>query len=108
MIAAGERWPDGSLRPALEDAYGAGAIIAELQKRGAGPLSPEAAAARSSFTGTPEVADTVADCSSGRELIQQGFADDVAIAIELDATMVVPILTDGAFTAVPGRGPVDA
>ncbi|MCX4515651.1 2-phosphosulfolactate phosphatase [Streptomyces sp. NBC_01619] len=83
-------------------------IIAELQKQDAGPASPEAAAARTSFTGTPDVAETVADCSSGRELIQQGFADDVAIAIELDATSVVPVLTDGAFTAVPGRVPSDA
>ncbi|WP_217549220.1 2-phosphosulfolactate phosphatase [Streptomyces sp. GbtcB6] len=99
VIASGERWPDGSLRPALEDLFGAGAIIAELQERGAGPLSPEAAVARSSFAGTPRAADTVACCSSGLELVQGGFADDVAIAIELDASSIVPVLTNGAFTA---------
>ncbi|MEE1664056.1 2-phosphosulfolactate phosphatase [Streptomyces sp. WAC07094] len=97
VIAAGERWPDGSLRPALEDLLGAGAIIAELESRGAGPLSPEAAAARACFTHTPDVAGAVAACSSGIELARSGFADDVVIATELNASAIVPVLTDGAF-----------
>ncbi|MFJ8110505.1 2-phosphosulfolactate phosphatase [Streptomyces sp. NPDC096132] len=101
VVAAGERWPDGSLRPALEDLLGAGAIIAELRGQGVGPLSSEADAARAAFTGTPDVADTVARCSSGLELSRGGFADDVTIATELDACSAVPVLTDGAFTAVP-------
>ncbi|MFF4906640.1 2-phosphosulfolactate phosphatase [Streptomyces sp. NPDC001260] len=97
VIAAGERWPDGSLRPALEDLLGAGAIIDALGSRGDGPLSPEAAAARACFTQAPDVAAAVASCSSGLELALSGFADDVAVATELDVCAVVPVLTDGAF-----------
>ncbi|UYQ65601.1 2-phosphosulfolactate phosphatase [Streptomyces peucetius] len=97
VIAAGERWPDGSLRPALEDLLGAGAIIAELESRGAGPLSCEAAAARTCFAQTADVTSAVAACSSGIELARSGFADDVAIATEFDASVTVPVLTDGAF-----------
>jgi 2-phosphosulfolactate phosphatase len=97
VVAAGERWPDGSLRPALEDLLGAGAIIAELESRGAGQLSPEAAAARACFVQTADVTGAVAACSSGIELARTGFADDVAIATERDASEIVPVLTEGAF-----------
>jgi 2-phosphosulfolactate phosphatase len=39
----------------------------------------------------------VAACSSGIELARSGFADDVAIATEVDSCAAVPVLTDGAF-----------
>ncbi|MFD9411610.1 2-phosphosulfolactate phosphatase [Streptomyces sp. NPDC059989] len=97
VVAAGERWPDGGLRPALEDLLGAGAVIAALASQGVGSLSPEAAAARGCFTQTADVAGAVAGCSSGIELARGGFADDVAVAAELDASAVVPVLADGAF-----------
>lgn len=97
VIAAGERWPDGSLRPALEDLLGAGAVIDALAARGGGPLSPEAAAARACFDRTSDVAAAVTSCASGLELARSGFADDVAVATELDACAVVPVLTGGAF-----------
>ena len=111
VIAAGERWPDGSLRPALEDLLGAGAIIAALSgalspEAGAGAavtISPEAAAARACFGGTADAAAAVAGCASGRELIEGGFGDDVAIAVEADSCRLVPVLADGAFTAAPLR-----
>jgi 2-phosphosulfolactate phosphatase len=34
---------------------------------------------------------------SGRELIDRGFAEDVEIALEMDASTSVPLLTEGAY-----------
>ncbi|MDK0524725.1 2-phosphosulfolactate phosphatase [Streptomyces sp. ML-6] len=99
VIASGERRPDGALRPALEDLLGAGAVIAALRRHGRDRLSPEAAMAATVFDGTPDIGTAVADCASGRELIGLGYADDVAVATELDACAIVPVLVDGAFTA---------
>ncbi|MGW2341300.1 2-phosphosulfolactate phosphatase [Streptomyces sp. NPDC001661] len=100
VIAAGERWPDESLRPALEDLLGAGAVIASLLGRGGRAPSPEAAMAAAAFTGVPDPAAAVAGSSSGGELAAAGFAEDVAVATELDVSQVVPVLTDGAFVGV--------
>src|SRR5690606_18964128 len=68
VIAAGEQWryDRPSLRPSLEDAIGAGAIVAALA-----PLSPspEAEAALATFRNAqPRLLETLAACSSGREL----------------------------------------
>jgi 2-phosphosulfolactate phosphatase len=38
-------------------------------------------------------------CASGRELVERGFASDVEIAGELDATDRVPLLERGVFEA---------
>ncbi|MEV6390925.1 2-phosphosulfolactate phosphatase [Nocardia xishanensis] len=100
VIAAGERWPGrDALRPSIEDLLGAGAIIAALAAAGAGPLSPESTIARTAFETTGDLAATLAECSSGRELRTGGFADDVAVAGELDASTAVPLRIDGAFAA---------
>jgi 2-phosphosulfolactate phosphatase len=98
VIAAGERWPDGSLRPALEDLLGAGAVTSALRAAGAGPLSPEAKAAAACFEATSDVSSAVRQSGSGQELIGRGFGEDVAIATELDGCAVVPVLTHGAFS----------
>lgn len=97
VIAAGERWSDGSLRPAIEDLLGAGAVIAELIESGGEMPSPEAAMAAAAFIGTPDPGAAVASSSSGRELREGGFADDVAVATELNVSHAVPVLTNGAF-----------
>ncbi|WP_327693717.1 2-phosphosulfolactate phosphatase [Streptomyces sp. NBC_00459] len=104
VIAAGERWPDGSLRPALEDLLGAGAVIASLDIHGSGRalLSVEAGTVATTFTASPDIAADVLASASGRELIDGGFPEDVAIATEVDASTVVPVLLDGAFVAATG------
>lgn len=112
VIAAGERWSDGGLRPALEDLLGAGAIVSAVVSAlvsarvpppsGAG-ISPEASAAAASYASCADVASAVADCASGRELRGHGFAEDVAVAVEPEASERVPVLVDGAFTA-PNAG----
>lgn len=105
LVPSGERWPDDTLRPAVEDLWGAGAVAAAVVgslEHQAGPLllSPEAEAALVAFTAVRgRVGEALAMCSSGRELVEQGYADDVAIAAELDTSSAVPVLVDGAFTA---------
>lgn len=95
IVPAGERWPDGSLRPCLEDLLGAGAILAGLEP---GALSPEARAAVGAFRAArSRIGRALADSASGRELLDLGFGADLALAGDLDATDRVPVLVDGAF-----------
>jgi 2-phosphosulfolactate phosphatase len=114
VIAAGERWPDGSLRPAVEDLWGAGAVIAALadlladpaadgSPAGLVPLSPEAQSAVAAFFAvSDQLPGAMAACGSGRELADIGFADDVAIAAELDASSCVPLLSADRFVNAAG------
>jgi 2-phosphosulfolactate phosphatase len=91
LVPAGERWPDGTLRPAIEDLLGAGAIAARLGPAGA-ELSPEAAAAAALWEATPDPAAAIRASTSGRELADRGFGPDVDIAVALDAAHVVAVL----------------
>lgn len=95
VIPAGERWPDGSLRPSIEDLIGAGAIIEALGL----PCSPEAAVAREVFCGVrPRLGELLRGCVSGQELIDQGYAQDVEVAVELNVSTAAPLLVNGAYT----------
>lgn len=94
VIACGERWPDGSLRPSIEDQLGAGAVLAAL----VGKRSTEAeAAVRAWQAAAPEIAETIAGCVSGREAIARGWARDVEYACQVDASQTVPVLHRGGF-----------
>jgi 2-phosphosulfolactate phosphatase len=99
VIACGERWPDGSLRPAVEDLIGAGAVVAALG--GEPSCSPEASAARATFAAAAgDLAAVLAECASGRELRAQGLGDDVEWAAQLQVSRAVPVLGgDGAYRA---------
>lgn len=101
VIAAGEQWPDGSLRPALEDLLGAGALVSDLYSQSAGPLSTEAAVAKACYEDTADLAHAVATSATDRQLTAMGFVEDVAIATEEDACALVP-LRDGDGVFAPG------
>ncbi len=107
VIAAGERWDfDRSLRPALEDHVGAGAILAHLEAMGYGDaFSPEARAASALFRASAESLERLLhECVGGRELSEMGFAADVTVAAALDTSATVPVIVDGAF--VDDHGPL--
>jgi 2-phosphosulfolactate phosphatase len=94
VIPAGERWPDGSLRPAAEDLVGAGAVLQHLS----GSLSPEAEAAVSVYrSAATHMLDFLCAAGSGRELVAGGYARDVELAGETDVSACVPRLVGGAY-----------
>jgi 2-phosphosulfolactate phosphatase len=98
VIPSGERWRDGSLRPALEDALGAGAILSCLP----GPRSPEAEAAVAIFERyRGDLVTTLDACGSGRELDGRGHHQDKIIAGQLDVSDCVPRFDGAGF--VDGR-----
>jgi 2-phosphosulfolactate phosphatase len=95
VIPAGERWPDGGLRPAVEDLIGAGAILASIDRRA---MSPEAMAAVAAFrTAEDDLLGMLRGSASGRELAAAGFGRDLPIAAGIDVTDLVPVLVGGAF-----------
>lgn len=98
VLAAGERWPDGSLRPAVEDLWGAGAVLANLgDQEGFSPEARMAVAAWRAVEG--EIGAALRGCASGRELIAGGFPEDVEIAGEVGASSVVPVLDGERFVS---------
>lgn len=96
VIPAGERWLDGSLRPALEDWLGAGAILRDLP----GSRSPDADAAIAVFERCRDrLVETLDECGSGRELVERGHDRDKFIAGQLDVSSCVPRFDGTAFVA---------
>lgn len=97
VVPCGERWPDGSLRPALEDLVGAGAIVAAL---GAADASAEARAAAALHAGLgPQRRATLANCASARELAERGFGADIDLCLDEDASPAAARLVRDCFIA---------
>ncbi|MEM7325191.1 MAG: 2-phosphosulfolactate phosphatase [Actinomycetota bacterium] len=116
VIAAGERWKGttGPLRPAVEDLFGAGAILAALDERWRldadrsidqpldDRLSPEARTAVAAFIDArPDLANRLRSCGSGRELIDKGFAADVDLAADLNTSPMAPTLRGPELVDLP-------
>ena len=101
VVAAGERWDDDGLRPALEDLLGAGAVLraADRVVRDDGlRLDGDASAAVAAYAEAQgHLEDRVRRSRSGVELEQMGFATDVDVALEADLSTAVPVLDDGVF-----------
>lgn len=96
VVAAGERWPGDVLRPAVEDLWGAGAVIHAL----GGTASPEAQAAVAAYLQVQRsLPASLADCASGRELIADGHKDEIALAAESGTCVAVPVLQGECFRA---------
>jgi 2-phosphosulfolactate phosphatase len=94
VIPAGEQWGDGTLRPAVEDLLGAGALLAEFPGR----LSPEAEVAVAAFERFRDRLEEVLAASiSGRELTARGFREDVALAAAYAISGTAPVLSGGRF-----------
>lgn len=104
VIAAGElaaREADAPLRFAVEDLFGAGAVIDALAVIGLDYSSPEAAAACESFRSLRgAVRHLLTASASGQELADRDRRDEVLAAGTVDAVAAVPILRDGVFTAL--------
>lgn len=104
VLACGERrWPavdEDTLRFALEDYLGAGAIIAgiDLDK------SPEAVVCEAAFLGnSARLQELMWNCVSGWELREKGLGDDVRLAATLDMYDTVPVMSDDRLLAFAGE-----
>jgi 2-phosphosulfolactate phosphatase len=96
LVPAGERWPDGTMRVAVEDMLGAGAIAAALDGR-----SPEADAAADLFAAARArgLDGILGGLASGRELIADGFATDVDLAAAHDVSPAAPRMRADGYLA---------
>lgn len=98
VVAAGEHWDDRSLRPAVEDLWGAGAVLAAVLDSIRDSPSPEARTAAAVYQHIAgAVPSLLFDCASGRELVAAGYRQDVEIAAEIASSRAVPVLLEGRF-----------
>jgi 2-phosphosulfolactate phosphatase len=99
VIASGERWPDGTLRPCVEDLLGAATVLDGLSDA-PGRLSVEAAVTLAALAALPDPIAAVRGCVSGRDLFARGFGADVDVAVAINVSTTVPMIVHGAFVNV--------
>lgn len=109
VIAAGEADAEGTVRFAVEDQLGAGAVIAALTDLGIDHTSPEAAFTAEGFRALRGALRHLISASGSAREITAGLdvtarisasgipTPTIADAAELDAHDVVPELRNGAF-----------
>lgn len=97
LVPCGERWPDGSLRPCLEDYVAAGGIIAATGRK---DCSPEAQAAVAAWQACQQrELEPLHRCASALELQQRGFSRDVELCLMTDAASLGCQLYDEFYDA---------
>ncbi|MEQ8841754.1 MAG: 2-phosphosulfolactate phosphatase [Acidimicrobiales bacterium] len=97
VVAAGERWhgSTGPMRVAVEDLLGAGAVLSMFDRL---DLSPEARAAAAAWHDAEnDIVERLHRSVSGRELCEQGWADDVTLAAQSHVSDLVPVLRGACF-----------
>lgn len=101
VVPAGERWSDDTLRPCIEDLWGAGAVLFHLAGLTDVVFSPEARVAARAFEAAA-LPDELLESAGARELASVGFIDDVEIAAEVGVSQAVPVLRGEAFADAVG------
>ena len=96
LIAAGEHWPDGTLRFAIEDLMGCGAILEGLDVE----YSSEAQVALAAYQQSRfSIDELIKESVSGDELNERGYPQDVDLALQIDCSNIAPLLCNGCFVA---------
>lgn len=101
VIPCGERWPDGSLRPCIEDYVAAGGIIAAMGRENCSPEAQAAVAAWQHYQKQNLV--LLRECSSALELTQRGFDEDVDLCLEVDKSKLECRLWGDAYMSTLAR-----
>lgn len=100
VIAVGELDEAAETRFAVEDLFGAGAVIEALGLRGIDFTSPEAAAAAAAYEGLRNgVGHLLSASATAQQLAQAGRPEHVQAAREVDVSTVLPVLDAGVFRA---------
>lgn len=91
FVAAGERYPNKMLRPAIEDYWGVGSILAAVD----GNKTIEAECAIQSFRAiSNDIKSNLIACESAQELIVHGYTKDVELAGEYNSSDSISELSE--------------